>query len=120
MGAEIIFYPTAIGWRLHKQIVKPGSNTSLANHSKESCHCERGVYSGSKQDRDRRSDEFWGGSFIADPFGNLLFQLVMTRKIFMSKELDLDLIEETRMHWPFLRDRRIDTYEPIYRRFLDE
>jgi N-carbamoylputrescine amidase len=63
--------------------------------------------------------EFWGGSFIADPFGRILAQASHDKEEILTATLDPTLIETTRQHWPFLRDRRIDAYTPITRRFAD-
>jgi len=63
--------------------------------------------------------EFWGGSFIADPFGRILAQAAHDREEILTADLDPTLIETTRRHWPFLRDRRIDAYAGITRRFID-
>jgi N-carbamoylputrescine amidase len=62
---------------------------------------------------------FWGGSFIADPFGNVLFQASHDREEIHIHDLNMDKMDETRVHWPFLRDRRIDSYEPILERYID-
>jgi N-carbamoylputrescine amidase len=64
--------------------------------------------------------EFWGGSFIADPFGRVLAQAPHDREAILIEEVDLKHLEDTRRNWPFLRDRRIDFYPPITARFLDE
>ncbi len=63
---------------------------------------------------------FWGGSFVSDPFGNLLYQASHDREDIHVQELDLGKMDETRIHWPFLRDRRIDSYGPILKRYLSE
>jgi N-carbamoylputrescine amidase len=63
--------------------------------------------------------DFWGGSFIADPFGRILAQASHNQEEIVTAELDPALVETTRQHWPFLRDRRIDAYSKITRRFLD-
>jgi N-carbamoylputrescine amidase len=63
--------------------------------------------------------EFWGGSFLADPFGRVIAKASHDAEEIVLGEVDLGLIEETRRHWPFLRDRRIDAYAPITKRFLD-
>ena len=63
--------------------------------------------------------EFWGGSFIADPFGRILAQASHDREEIVTATLDPALVETTRQHWPFLRDRRIDAYAPITKRFVD-
>ncbi len=63
--------------------------------------------------------EFWGGSFIADPFGRILAQASHNREEILYADLDPAEVETTRQHWPFLRDRRIDAYGGITKRFLD-
>ena len=63
--------------------------------------------------------DFWGGSFIADPFGRILAQASHNQEEIVTATLDPALVETTRQHWPFLRDRRIDAYANITRRFLD-
>ena len=63
--------------------------------------------------------EFWGGSFLADPFGRVIAKASHDAEEILLGEIDLHLIEETRRNWPFLRDRRIDAYGPITKRFLD-
>jgi hypothetical protein len=63
--------------------------------------------------------EFWGGSFLSDPFGRIIAQASHDQEEILIGEVDLALIEETRRNWPFLRDRRIDAYKPITKRFLD-
>jgi N-carbamoylputrescine amidase len=64
--------------------------------------------------------EFWGGSFLADPFGRLIAQASHDREEILIGEIDLKHLEDTRRNWPFLRDRRIDSYAPIGQRFLDQ
>jgi N-carbamoylputrescine amidase len=64
--------------------------------------------------------EFWGGSFLADPFGRIVAQASHTDEEILVATLDLSLIEETRRNWPFLRDRRIDAYGGITKRFIDD
>ncbi len=62
--------------------------------------------------------EFWGGSFIADPFGRIVAKASHDREETLYAELDPAQVEITRQHWPFLRDRRIDAYEGVTKRFL--
>jgi N-carbamoylputrescine amidase len=64
--------------------------------------------------------EFWGGSFVCDPFGRILGQAKNGQEQVLLVVCDLGLVEETRRHWPFLRDRRIDAYQGIDRRFMDK
>jgi N-carbamoylputrescine amidase len=63
--------------------------------------------------------EFWGGSFFADPFGRIVAKASHDKEEILIGTIDLGLIEDTRRNWPFLRDRRIDAYAPITKRFLD-
>ena len=63
--------------------------------------------------------EFWGGSFLADPFGRVIAKAAHDKEEILIGEIDLRLLEDTRRNWPFLRDRRIDAYGPIVHRFLD-
>ena len=64
--------------------------------------------------------KFWGGSFVADPFGNVIYQASHDEEEVAVIDLDMSKQDYYRTHWPFLRDRRIDSYEPISKRFLDE
>ena len=63
--------------------------------------------------------EFWGGSFLADPFGRVIAKASHTEEEILIGEVDTALLEDTRRNWPFLRDRRIDAYTPITSRFID-
>ena len=121
MGAEILFYPTAIGWAL-SQPDELNRKQYLAWQTIQRGHAiANGVFV-IAVNRTGIEDQmkFWGGSFISDPFGNLLYEGDHDKEDIHVHELDLGMIEETRVHWPFLRDRRIDTYHPILQRFLDE
>jgi N-carbamoylputrescine amidase len=64
--------------------------------------------------------KFWGGSFFSNPFGTVLYQSPHDQEDIAVEELDLDKSDYYRSHWPFLRDRRIDSYQPITKRLLDE
>jgi len=63
--------------------------------------------------------EFWGASFVADPFGRVLARASHDREEVLVVPCDVNLVDETRRHWPFLRDRRIDAYDGLLRRYLD-
>ncbi len=63
--------------------------------------------------------EFWGASFVADPYGNILARASHDREDTLIVECDLDCINVVRTHWPFLRDRRIDAYGDLTRRYVD-
>jgi N-carbamoylputrescine amidase len=63
--------------------------------------------------------QFWGGSFLADPFGRVIAKAAHDKEEILVGEIDLAHMEDVRRNWPFLRDRRIDAYAPIVNRFLD-
>jgi N-carbamoylputrescine amidase len=63
--------------------------------------------------------QFWGGSFITNAFGKVLFQAPHLEESVTVQSIDLELSDYYRTHWPFLRDRRIDAYQPILKRFID-
>jgi N-carbamoylputrescine amidase len=64
--------------------------------------------------------KFWGGSFIANPFGTIMYQASHEKEEVYVQELDIALTDRYRTHWPFMRDRRIDSYAPITKRYIDE
>jgi N-carbamoylputrescine amidase len=64
--------------------------------------------------------KFWGGSFVSNPFGTLLFKGSHENEENTVIEIDLSKTDQYRTHWPFMRDRRIDSYQPITKRFIDE
>jgi N-carbamoylputrescine amidase len=64
--------------------------------------------------------KFWGGSFVSNPFGTILYQGTHDQEEVQVETLDLGKTDQYRTHWPFLRDRRIDSYQPITKRYLDE
>lgn len=120
MGAQVIFYPTAIGWaktqsELLNQQQYQAWQTIQRGHA-----IANGVYVVSVNRTGTEGEmKFWGGSFVADPFGNILHQASHDCEEIHIQELDFTKIDETRIHWPFLRDRRIDSYSPLLRRFID-
>ena len=112
-GAEILFYPTAIGW-------KPGEpeetrSYHLAWETVQRSHAiANGVYVASTNRVGREGElKFWGSSFVADPFGHLIYRASNHREEIILADCDLSKIEKTRREWPFLRDRRIDSYQNI-------
>jgi N-carbamoylputrescine amidase len=137
-GAEVLFYPTAIGWHPAEkeefgaaqyeawQIVQRGH--AIANGVYVAGVNRVGLEHGEVKlaDGDILGNraagpglEFWGGSFLADPFGRIIAKASHNEEEILLGEIDLGVIEETRRNWPFLRDRRIDAYAPITKRFLD-
>ena len=119
-GAQILFYPTAIGWHLHEK-----AEFGVAQHEawelmQRSHAIANGVFVAATN-RVGREDglEFWGASFVADPFGRVLARAAHEREEIVIARCDLKLIDETRRNWPFLRDRRVDAYDGLLRRYLD-
>ncbi len=131
-GASVLFYPTAIGWHPAEKAEFGEAQYSAWQTIQRSHAIANGVYVGAvnrvgHEHGDIRGDraegegiEFWGGSFLADPFGRIIAEAPHDKEEILIGEVDPHLIEETRRHWPFLRDRRIDAYQPITERFLDE
>lgn len=123
-GAEILVYPTAIGWHPFEK-AEFGQKQQAAWTTIQRSHAvANGCYVLSinrigheRIAPDAPGIEFWGSSFICDPFGEILVQGSSDREEILHAELDLSLVEETRRHWPFLRDRRIDAYGPITQRY---
>lgn len=122
MGAEILFYPTAIGWDTNEQ--DPAVNLEQYNAwqtIQRSHSVANGVYVVSVNRVGREADQqFWGGSFVSNPFGSLMYLASHDREEVKVVELDLDKTEYYRTTWPYLRDRRIDSYQPITKRLIDE
>jgi len=130
-GANVLFFPTAIGWHPSEK-EEFGTAQYEAWQTIQRAHAiANGVYVGSvnrvgEEHGDVRGNrvegpglEFWGGSFIADPFGRIVAKAAHDKEEILIAEVNLRLLEDTRRNWPFLRDRRIDAYQPIVHRFLD-
>ena len=121
MGAEIIFYPTAIGWATSQSEEVNTEQYNAWQTIQRSHAIANGVHVVSVNRCGHEGDmNFWGGSFISNPFGRLLYEASHQNEEIHVEELNLSKTNEYRIHWPFLRDRRIDTYSPICKRFIDE
>jgi N-carbamoylputrescine amidase len=119
-GAQMIFYPTAIGWLLDEKEQYGASQHSAWETMMRSHAIANGVFVAAVNRVGREGGiEFWGGSFVADPNGNLLAKASHDREETLVVECELDKIDIVRTHWPFLRDRRIDAYEDLTKRFRD-
>ncbi len=123
MGAEILFYPTAIGWAT-SQDEETNKEQFNAWHTIQKSHAvANGVHVvgvnrvGFEQNGEMK---FWGGSFVSNPFGNIIKEASHDHEETLVVELDLSNSDKYRTHWPFLRDRRIDSYQPITNRYIDE
>ncbi len=126
-GASIIFYPTAIGWHPDEK-EKHGKKQFDSWQTIQRGHAiANGVYVAAanrigleKAERDSDGIEFWGQSFICNPQGVILAQGSADKDEVLIAEIDLEKVEKIRRHWPFFRDRRIDSYGDITKRFIDE
>jgi N-carbamoylputrescine amidase len=131
-GAEILFYPTAIGWHPAEK-----QQYGVAQHDAwrtiQRAHAiangvfvcvvnrvghEDGNIRGNKA-KEGLGLEFWGGSFVADPFGRILVEGSHDKEEVLVADINMKELEDTRRNWPFLRDRRIESYGAIGHRFLD-
>ncbi len=124
-GAAVLFYPTAIGWHPHEK-EQHGTNQREAWRTIQRSHAiANGVYVAVVNRVGHETPpeggpglEFWGSSFVADPFGVVIAEAGQGEQVVVA-EVDLARMEDVRRNWPFLRDRRIDAYSGIERRFLD-
>ncbi len=123
MGAEIMFYPTAIGWATDQDEETNKDQYNAWQTIQRSHAVANGVpvvsvnRVGFEQDG---AMKFWGGSFVTNAQGKLLYLGSHEEEETVVVEIDKKESDFFRMHWPFLRDRRIDSYQPITRRFIDE
>jgi N-carbamoylputrescine amidase len=119
-GAELLVYPTAIGWLAEDKPVYGQAQRNAWQTMMRSHAIANGVFVVAPNRCGVESNiEFWGSSFVSDPYGNLL-AVAGEKPETLVVELDLDLMDTARTHWPFLRDRRIDAYQAINRRFDDQ
>ena len=119
-GAQILFYPTAIGWHLAEK-KQFGQKQYEAWVTIQRSHAiANGVFvAAANRVGLEGTVQFWGSSFVCDPFGEVLAKAGHDKEEVLIVKCDLRKIEETRQHWPFLRDRRIDAYGGITQRLLD-
>jgi N-carbamoylputrescine amidase len=125
-GAPVLFYPTAIGWHPAEKAAE-GARQLEAWMSVQRGHAvANGVYVAAvnrigfeQPDPAQAGLEFWGSSFIAGPQGEIIARAASDREEILVAEVDLGRVEDVRRNWPFLRDRRIDAYGDILKRFVD-
>jgi N-carbamoylputrescine amidase len=123
-GANVLFYPTAIGWHPAEK-AEFGAQQLDAWRTIQRAHAiANGVYVVAVnrvgfEGPPEKGLEFWGSSFIADPFGQVIAEASNDREEILTAECDPRRLEDVRRNWPFLRDRRIDAYGPILNRWLD-
>jgi N-carbamoylputrescine amidase len=125
LGAEILFYPTAIGWHPSEKAEFGVAQVEAWRTMQRAHAIANGVFVaspnrvGHEDEPGTNGLEFFGNSFIADPFGRIIAQAGTDAEVLVAT-CDPTLIEDTRRNWPFLRDRRIDAYAPILSRYLAE
>ena len=122
-GADILFYPTAIGWHPFERAEHGEQQQSAWETIQRSHAIANGVYVCAVNRVGHEGEpgagiEFWGGSFVADPGGRVLVKGGMGEEV-LTVTIDLANVDVSRTHWPFLRDRRIDAYGDLSRRYLD-
>jgi N-carbamoylputrescine amidase len=130
-GAQVLFYPTAIGWHPAEKAEYGDAQYDAWRTIQRSHAIANGVYVGvvnrvGHENGNVRGNkvegaglEFWGGSFIADPFGQVIAQASHDKEEILIADIDSKRMEDVRRNWPFLRDRRIDSYGKITQRFDD-
>ena len=122
-GANVLFYPTAIGWHPSEKAQYGEAQHDAWRTMQRSHAIANGIFVaavnrvGFEGPADKGL-EFWGASFVSDPFGRVLAEASHDQEEILVVECDPAVMEETRRGWPFLRDRRIDAYGPILNRFL--
>ena len=124
-GASILFYPTAIGWHPSEKTVYGAAQLDAWKTIQRAHAIANGIYVAAVnrvgfEGPPEKGIEFWGSSFVADPFGQVIAEASLDQEEILVVECDPALMEEVRRNWPFLRDRRIDAYGPILNRWLDQ
>ena len=124
-GAEILFYPTAIGWHPSEKTqygVRQHSSWETIQRAHAIANgCFIAVPNRVGHEAPDGGDglEFWGQSFVADPSGQIIGKASNDQEEVLIVDIDLEQLDQQRTHWPFLRDRRIDAYEDLLKRYLD-
>jgi len=125
-GAAVLFYPTAIGWHPHEKEAFGAAQHDAWRTVQRGHAIANGVYVAAVNRVGHEKPvpggpglEFWGTSFLCDPFGIVVAEASTDKEEIVVGEVDLTRLEEVRRNWPFLRDRRIDAYAGLDRRFLD-
>jgi len=124
-GAQMLFYPTAIGWHPHEKEQYGAAQRDAWKTIQRSHAIANGTYVvavnrvGFEKIGDGAGLEFWGTSFVSDPFGVVVAEASTDKEEVLVVDADLGRVEEVRRNWPFLRDRRIDAYKDINQRYHD-
>src|ERR1051325_11610648 len=123
MGAEVLFYPTAIGWATSQDEATNTEQYNAWQTIQRSHAVANGVHVVSVNRVGLEQDgamKFWGGSFVSNPFGSVIYKATHDAEEVHVEELDLTTSNKYRTRGPFLRDRRIYSYQPITKRYIDE
>jgi N-carbamoylputrescine amidase len=123
MGAEMLFYPTAIGWATAQDEATNKEQYNAWQTIQRSHAIANGVpvISVNRVGLEQNGlMKFWGGSFVSNPFGTLLYEATHDQEEVAVIDIDKEKLDSYRTHWPFLRDRRIDSYDPIKKRYIDD
>jgi len=131
-GAHVLFYPTAIGWHPSEKAEWGKPQHDAWRTIQRSHGIANGVYVGAvnrvghetgniRGNEAKQGDglEFWGGSFLCDPFGRIIAEASHDKEEILIGDVNPKLMEEIQRNWPFLRDRRIDSYAAITKRMID-
>ena len=124
-GADLLVYPTAIGWHPSEKAQYGAAQLDAWRTIQRSHAIANGIFVAAVnrvgyEGPPGHGLEFWGSSFVADPFGQVIAQASCDQEEILIAECDPHRMEEVRRNWPFLRDRRIDAYAPILQRWLDK
>jgi N-carbamoylputrescine amidase len=124
-GADLLVYPTAIGWHPSEKAQYGAAQLDAWRTIQRAHAIANGIYVAAVnrvgyEGPPEHGLEFWGSSFVADPFGQVIAQASCDQEEILIAECDPRRMEEVRRNWPFLRDRRIDAYAPILKRWLDK
>jgi N-carbamoylputrescine amidase len=124
-GADLLVYPTAIGWHPSEKAQYGAAQLDAWRTIQRAHAIANGIYVAAVnrvgyEGPPEHGLEFWGSSFVADPFGQVIAQASSDQEEILITECDPRRMEEVRRNWPFLRDRRIDAYAPILKRWLDK
>jgi N-carbamoylputrescine amidase len=124
-GADLLVYPTAIGWHPSEKAQYGAAQLDAWRTIQRAHAIANGIYVAAVnrvgyEGPPEHGLEFWGSSFVADPFGQMIAQASCDQEEILVAECDPHRMEEVRRNWPFLRDRRIDAYAPLLKRWLDK
>ena len=126
-GAGMLFYPTAIGWHPSEKAQEGESQRSAWQTIQRGHAIANGVFVAAvnrvgheKPEAGGDGIEFWGSSFVCDPFGTVLAEASIDKEEILLAEVNVSRVEEVRRNWPFLRDRRVDAYGGLTKRFFDQ